>query len=69
MDEGNNNKALFILNYSLIEHCNKKKYSCIDLARKLKGEKEYWWDGVHTTPTGSLAIADIIYPGLIKFIK
>jgi len=69
MHEGNNNKALFILNYSLIEHCNKKKYSCIDLARKLKGKKEYWWDGVHTTPTGSLAIADIIYPGLIKFIK
>ena len=69
MHEGNNNKSLFILNYSLIEHCNIKKYSCIDLASKLKGQKEYWWDGVHTTPTGSQAIVDIIYPKLAQFIK
>ena len=39
MHEGNNNKSLFILNYSLIEHCKKKNYSCVDLARKLKANR------------------------------
>ena len=29
--DGNHNKTLFILNYSLIEHCKKKKYFCIAL--------------------------------------
>ena len=66
---GNHNKTLFILNYSLIEHCKKKKYFCIDLARSLKGKKDYWWDGVHTTPTGSQEIAKIIYPELLEFLK
>ena len=66
---GNHNKTLFILNYSLIEHCKKKKYFCIDLARYLNGKKEYWWDGVHTTPVGSQEIAKIIYPKLLEFLK
>ena len=66
---GNHNKILFILNYSLIEHCKKKKYLCIDLARSLKGKKDYWWDGVHTTPTGSQEIAKIIFPKLLEFLK
>ena len=67
--DGNHNKTLFILNYSLIEHCKKKKYLCIDLAKSLKGKKNYWWDGVHTTPTGSQEIVKIIYPKLLKFLK
>ena len=66
---GNHNKTLFILNYSLIEHCEKKKYNCIDLAKSLIGKKEYWWDGVHTTPTGSQEIVKIIYPKLLEFLK
>ncbi len=66
---GNHNKTLFILNYSLIEHCEKKKYNCIDLAKFLIGKKEYWWDGVHTTPTGSQEIVKIIYPKLLEFLK
>jgi lysophospholipase L1-like esterase len=66
--EGNSNKKLFILNYSLIDHCKFKNYNCIDLAKKLKGQKEFWWDGIHTTPAGSKAIADIIFPELINFL-
>ena len=42
---------------------------CIDLAKSLKGEKEYWWDGIHTTPKGSKAIVEIIYPKLIEFLN
>ena len=40
-ENGNYNKKLFILNYSLF-HCEMKDYSCIDLAKKLKGKQEYW---------------------------
>ena len=67
-ENGNYNKKLFILNYSLIDHCKKKKYNCIDLAKKLKGEDDFWWDGIHTTPKGSKKIANIIFNDLKKFL-
>ena len=67
--EGNYNKKLFILNYSLINHCKKKKYFCIDMAKSLQGEKDFWWDGIHTTPKGSKVIADIIFSDLYKIIR
>ena len=68
-DNGNYNKKLFILNYSLIDHCKKKNYDCIDLAKKLVGKDEFWWDGIHTTPKGSQKIADLIYPDLKKILE
>ena len=68
-NNGNYNKKLFILNHSLIKHCKEKKFNCIDLAKKLNGKKEYWWDGIHTTPAGSKKIADLIYPELKNFLK
>ena len=39
------------------------------MASKLKGKKDFWWDGVHTTPKGSKAIAEIIGPQLISFFE
>ncbi len=68
-EAGNGDKRIFVLNYSLINHCKKNKYNCIDLARKLKGESEFWWDGIHTTPKGSLEISNIIFPELLNFVK
>ena len=68
MSDGNNSKALFALNYSLIKHCEEKKYKCIDLAKKLNGKKDFWWDGIHTTIKGSGVISDIIFPELYDFI-
>ena len=68
-EEGNFNKKLFILNYSLIKHCKNKGYSCIDLASKLEGKEQFWWDGIHTTPKGSEEIVKIILPELIKYFK
>ncbi|RPG95476.1 MAG: SGNH/GDSL hydrolase family protein [Candidatus Pelagibacter sp. TMED263] len=67
--EGHYNKKLFSLNYSLINHCKKKNYKCIDLASKLEGKKNYWWDGTHTTAKGSEIIADLIFPELHTHIK
>ena len=65
--EPSEKEKLFILNRSLIKHCLNKDYKCIDLARKINGKKEYWWDGVHTTIPGSKIIADIIYLDLVKY--
>jgi len=67
--EGHYNKKLFSLNYSLINHCKKKNYKCIDLASKLEGKKKYWWDGTHTTAKGSEIIAGLIFPELYTHIK
>lgn len=66
--EGYLSERLLTLNYSLINHCKLKNYSCIDLAKKLNGEKDFWWDGLHTTAKGSEVIAEIIYPELKKFM-
>ena len=66
---GFQNKKLITLNIFLIDHCNKRKYNCIDLARDLEGKNDYWWDGVHTTPKGSEAIANLIAPKLIEIFK
>ena len=68
-ENGNYNKKLFILNYSLINHCEKKNYDCIDLAKVLAGEDDFWWDGIHTTPKGSQKIADLIFPDLKKILE
>ena len=64
-----NSEILFLLNYILIEHCNKKNYQCINLAKEIKATEDFWWDRVHTTPKGSKAIADAIFPKLINFLN
>ncbi len=64
-----NSKLDFIFNYSLISHCERKKYNCIDLAKKLKGNVDHWSDKRHTTKEGSNVVANIIAEDLIKIIK
>ncbi len=66
--DGLKDEVLFILNKSLIELCEKKKYHCIDLAKTFKGKLNYWWDGVHTTREGSREIVDVIFPQIEKII-
>ena len=66
--EGNFSERLVALNYSLINHCKLKNYFCIDLAKKLDGKKDFWWDGLHTTAEGSKVIAEIVYPQLKKLM-
>lgn len=58
-----------VLNLSLIDHCNLKKYYCIDLAKKLNGKKDFWYDGTHTSKEGSIEIVNIIFPELYKILK
>ena len=67
--DGNKLEKLFILNRSLIEYCKDANMNCIDLAAKLDGKFNYWWDGIHTTGLGSKVIAEIIIDDLIKIIK
>lgn len=66
---GYNNERLVALNISLINHCKLKNYKCIDLSSKLEGKKDFWWDGIHTTPKGSLEISKIIAPELERIIQ
>ena len=61
--------VLFILNYSLIEYCEKKNINCIDLGKKLNGKLRYWNDPVHSSILGSKIIAETIVDDLVKIIK
>lgn len=60
---------LFILNYSLIEYCEKRNLSCIDLGKKLNGKIKYWYDEAHTSIQGSKVIAEVLIDDLDKIIK
>tara|TARA_B110000238_G_scaffold179030_1_gene201982 strand:- start:6614 stop:7669 length:1056 start_codon:yes stop_codon:yes gene_type:complete len=55
---------LFMYNQALINHCTKKGYNCIDLAKKVLPNVEYWYDNEHTTKKGSSVIADLIFENL-----
>ena len=63
------NEILFILNYALVEYCNKKNINYIDLAKKFDGKIECFFDRVHTTSAGSSAIVQTIIDDLIEIIK
>ena len=69
MQQDEYSDVLYSLNRSLVSHCIKKNYKFIDLAKQIKGSNDFWWDGVHTTPKGSEAIANEIYPKLKKFLR
>ncbi len=67
--KGYNNEVLVALNTSLIRFCKRQNLKCIDVSKKLIGKKDYWWDGIHTTPKGSKVVANIIYKDLLKFLE
>ena len=69
MQQDKYSDVLYSLNRSLVSHCIKKNYKFIDLAKQIRGSNDFWWDGVHTTPKGSEAIANEIYPKLKKFLR
>ena len=62
-------ELLFALNKSLINHCVKKNYKCIDLASKIIPNSNLWTDTIHTTKKGSDLIAEEIFINLKKIIK
>ena len=61
-------ETLFIQNYSIMKHCKKKNYHCMDLAKELNPKIEYWVDDVHTSKSGSEAIAEKIYNNIKNII-
>ena len=69
LPNGNELEKFFILNHSLIEYCKDVNMNCIDLASKLNGKFNYWYDTVHTTGLGSKVIAEIVIDDLVKIIK
>jgi len=61
-------EKLFIQNFSIMQHCIKKKYTCIDLAKELDPKIEFWVDDIHTSKKGSKAIANKIYDSIKNII-
>lgn len=61
--------VLFMLNRSLINHCEIKKYICIDMAKKMKSNINYWRGLGHTSREGSEEIANLITEDLLQFIE
>tara|TARA_B100000795_G_scaffold193204_1_gene147555 strand:+ start:161 stop:1228 length:1068 start_codon:yes stop_codon:yes gene_type:complete len=59
---------LYRYNQSLINHCVLREYKCIDLAKKIKPNIEYWYDDQHTTKKGSSVIAKLIFEELKKIV-
>ena len=51
--------------------CEKKKYNCINLAKKFEGKFNYWRNEshTHTSIKGSEIIANLIFEDLIKILK
>ena len=62
-------EKIFIMNHMLINHCKERKYYCIDVAKKLDGNINYWRDGTHTSKEGSEEIANLIFFELQEFLK
>ena len=52
-----------------MEHCKIKNYNCIDMAKKVDGNVDYWRDGTHTTKKGSKKFSDLIYFELKEIFK
>ena len=67
--DGLKHEKLFILNHSLIEYCKETGMHCIDLAAKLEGKFNYWFDLSHTTGLGSEIISKTVIDDLVKIIK
>ena len=67
--DGLKEENIFIINYSLIEYCEKKLLNCIDLGKQLNGKLSYWYDNVYTTKEGSKIISDIMVDDIVKIIK
>ena len=62
-------KRIFLLNTGLVKHCKEKNYLCIDLARKINGNVNLWYDGFHTTKEGSKLFADFITAELLAYMN
>ena len=67
--DGLKEENLFILNYSLIEYCNRENLNCIDLGKKLDGKLDFFYDLAHTTKLGSQVIAETVINDLTQIIE
>lgn len=60
------NKYLLLINNETMDFCNTNSTTCIDLYNIISmNDKDDFYDGIHTTPTGSKKIGDIIYKNLL----
>ena len=66
---GLSNSKLYVINEYLKKFCKENKYSIIKLDELIDNLKiNSFYDYTHTTPRGSIAIANKIYPELIEIL-
>ena len=65
---GLSNKKLFLVNEFLKKFSIENNIDIIKLDEMIKMELNDYYDKVHTTPSGSKRIADVIYPKLKKIL-
>ena len=54
-------QTLSLFNAMTLGHCTRAGIACIDLEGNLEMSEEDFYDGIHTTPSGSKKIADFLY--------
>lgn len=59
-------KILKILNETTVATCERLSLVCVDLASKIAFEDNDFYDLIHTTPSGSMRIAEFLYGELDK---
>ena len=69
MYDGLKDKELYLINEKLKEFANQNDYYLIALDEKLIMAVNDYYDFAHTTPSGSLKIAETIFPDLNKILK
>ena len=62
------NKYLTLINKTTINYCNENSITCIDLHNIISmNDKDDFYDGIHTTPSGSKKVGDVIYKNLSSY--
>ena len=69
LTSGGHSEFTFTMNNYIMKNCKIKKLLCIDLAKKIDGKIEYWYDGTHTSKKGSETVAKLIFEDLEKIIQ
>jgi len=68
--DGLRNYELFLINETLKNFCKKNNFAIIKLDEIIQDLEKYsFYDTMHTTPKGSVAIVNKIYPYLLDIIK
>ncbi len=53
-----------LYNATTLQACVELKLACVDLSEKLPPDAAHFYDGLHLTDLGNVAVADAVFEGL-----